>query len=468
MTQLGEECAVFGAYNLKQAAYLTYLGLYSLQHRGQESTGIVSYGEDGFSVSKSMGLVSEAYDVETLENNQHYYAIGHNRYSTTGVLSQQNIQPILSQTAKGTLVVSHNGNFTNTLQLSQDLSKQGALFQTTVDSELVLHLVSRSKESHLPLAFVDALAKIEGAFSILALTEEGMIVARDPWGFRPLVMGRIGEGYVFASETCALDLVGATYEREIKAGEVLFVTAKGCQSFMLPAVSRKAYCVFEHVYFARPDSVVFSENVHTVRKKFGAQLFHDAPVKGADLVVSIPDSGNSAALGYANEAGIPFDFGMTRNHYVGRTFIQPKQSLREFGVQVKLNPISEVVKGKCLVVVDDSLVRGTTSMKRVAAFRAAGAKEVHLRIAAPPVSHTCYFGVDLPDRQQLIAAQKSLDEICEYIQADSLGFLSVEGMLSVLDAYAPKDYCAACFDGCYPLAVKDKNKYSLDQQFQSL
>jgi amidophosphoribosyltransferase len=463
MSQLDEfrdECGVFGVWGCEEAAQICYLGLYSLQHRGQESAGIVTCDNSSFYVVKEMGLVSEVFNPGNLGHLRGQNAVGHVRYSTTGASMLNNVQPLYTKTSKGKVAVAHNGNLTNAYSIYNKLKADGALFQTTVDTEVLLHLISKSKAVKPVEVYQDVLSQIEGAFSLVILGEKYLVAARDTYGFRPLVLGRLGDGYVVSSETCAFDLIGATYIREIEPGEIVFIDKNGLTSHRIPVESRRAFCVFEHVYFARPDSIVFGETVHTVRKAFGRALALEYPVE-ADLVMAIPDSGNSAALGYAEESGIPFEIGMTRNHYVGRTFIQPTQKIRDFAVKVKLNPIREVLAGKRVVVVDDSLVRGTTSKQRVSAIRQAGAKEVHLRISSPPITHPCHFGIDTPKREKLIAAQRSIEEILKYVGADSLGYLSKEQMLNSVKTHVPGEFCTACFDGQYPLKVRDKGKFSL-------
>lgn len=455
--ELKEECGVFGVFGCKDAAKLCYLGLYALQHRGQEAAGIVSYSANSYYVVKDEGLVSEVFNPENIAYMKGKLAIGHVRYSTTGSNSINNIQPLYSKTARGKLAIAHNGNLTNAFSIYKQLEKQGALFQSTVDSEIILHLISRSKGETIIDCFKDTLSKLEGAYSLVAMGENYLVAARDPNGFRPLVIGKLGDGYVFSSETCALDLIGAEYIREVEPGEIVYVTQGKLESFRIPLVVKPSLCIFEHIYFARPDSIVFSETVHDVRKRYGAMLAREYPID-ADLVMSIPDSGNSAALGYSEESKIPYEIGMTRNHYVGRTFIQPSQQIRDFGVKVKLNPIKSVLKGKRVVVVDDSLVRGTTSKRRVSAIRDAGAKEVHLRISSPPIQYPCHFGIDTPSRSKLIAARKSIEEIMKYVGADSLGYLSTEGMLSCMYETKSAHFCTGCFDGKYPVKVKDKGK----------
>lgn len=457
---LRDECGVFGVWGCQEAAQLCYLGLYSLQHRGQESAGIVTADASNFYVVKDMGLVSEIFNPDNLAYLKGASAVGHVRYSTTGASALNNVQPFYTKTSKGRIAIGHNGNLTNAFTIYSKLKADGALFQTTVDTEVILHLISRSKPTKPMEMFQDVFSQIEGAFSLVVLGEKYLVAARDPFGFRPLVLGKLGDGYLVASESCAFDLIGATYVREIEPGEIILIDKTGITSAFFGKKVRNSFCVFEHVYFARPDSHVFGETVHLVRKQFGRALAIEYPVD-ADLVMAIPDSGNSAALGYAEQSGVPFEIGMTRNHYVGRTFIQPTQKIRDFAVKVKLNPIRSVLEGKRVVVVDDSLVRGTTSKQRVSAIRQAGAKEVHLRISSPPITHPCHFGIDTPKREKLIAAQKSIEEILKYVGADSIGFLSKDEMLGAIKSYAPSDFCTGCFDGKYPLKVKDKGKYSL-------
>jgi len=461
--QMKEECGVFGVFGCTDAAKLCYLGLYALQHRGQESAGIVSYDKKNFYVVKDEGLVSEVFNTENLQHLRGDFAVGHVRYSTTGGNDINNIQPLYSKTAQGKLAIAHNGNLTNAYNLYKALELEGALFQSTVDSEIFLHLFSRAKAGNVVGNFQEILPKIEGAYSIVALGENYLVAARDPNGFRPLVIGKLGDGYIAASETCALDLIGAQYIREVKPGEIIFITKDGLSSHQIPKKVTPSFCIFEHVYFARPDSIVFGDNVHLVRKAFGKQLAKEHPVD-ADIVISIPDSGNSAALGYAEESGIPYDIGMTRNHYVGRTFIQPEQKIRDFAVKVKLNPIRSVIEGKRVIVIDDSLVRGTTSKRRVSAIRDAGAKEVHLRISSPPIRFPCHFGIDTPKRAKLIAYEKNVQEIMKYVGADSLGYLSQKGMVDAIRGIEGKHFCLACFDGKYPIKVVNKGKSTFDDQ----
>lgn len=461
--EMREECGVCAVYGVDAAASLCYLGLYSLQHRGQESAGIVSRDKRQFYVVKEMGLVSEVFNPKNIRYLRGNSAIGHVRYSTTGSSEQSNIQPLFSKTAKGKIALAHNGNLTNAGKLYQGLKESGALFQSTVDSEVILHLLARSTQSSFPLALADALSKVEGAYSLVSLVDDGIFAARDPHGFRPLVLGKRGAAYVVASETCALDILGAKYIREIESGELIKITKDGIESFRIPKPVKPAHCVFEHVYFARPDSVIFGESVHLFRKRLGHILAKKSKVK-ADIVVAVPDSGNSSALGYSEESGIPFEFGITRNHYIGRTFIQPDQAIRNLRVKVKLNPIQAVLKDKIVVLIDDSIVRGTTSKQRVAAIRNAGAKEIHMRIASPPITHPCHFGIDTPNQKNLIASKKSIEEIREYIGADSLEYLTTEDLLDAIETLPKEHFCTACFTGNYPIKVsKNRQKNALDE-----
>ncbi len=456
-----DKCGVMGVWGSKGASELCRLGLYSLQHRGQESAGIVSKDRNTFYVVKDEGLVSEVFSSDHMDYLRGSVAIGHVRYATTGDSNLANVQPLVTKTSKGKVAVAHNGNLTNARTLYRQLKKEGALFQTTVDTEVILHLITRSSFNHPADLFPDVLSRLEGAYSLVVLTEKYLVAVRDPYGFRPLVLGSLPNGgWVVASETCAFDLIGATYQREILPGEGVIIDDSGLHSFDLPAAPVHARCIFEHVYFARPDSIVFGESVHLVRKMMGRQLAKDYPVD-ADLVMAIPDSGNSAALGYAEESGIPFEIGMTRNHYVGRTFIQPEQKIRDLAVKVKLNPIREVLQGKRVVVVDDSLVRGTTSKQRIGAIRSAGAKEIHLRISSAPIIAPCHFGIDTPNQDQLIATHKSIREILSYVGADSIGYLTPQGMITAVSSDPAQSFCTACFTGKYPFDVKDKGKYAM-------
>lgn len=453
-----EECAVFGAWGDPEASRMTYLGLYAQQHRGQESSGIVSLHEGQQIVHKGMGLVGDVFSEADLVRLSGKAAVGHNRYSTTGASLQYNIQPLSAHLLNGPLALAHNGNFVNANELRDGLKKQGAIFQGTNDTECLLHMLARNPSHDIMTCLKESLPRIVGAYSMVLLTHDRLIAARDPYGFRPLVLGKrpIGDGsfsWVVASETCAFDLIGAKLVREIEPGEVVWFDHEGEHRDRIPGdAPRLAKCVFEHVYFARPDSQVFGLSVYESRKRMGEVLAQENRVE-ADLVVPVPDSGTPAAIGYARASGLPFELGIIRNHYIGRTFIQPSQSIRSFGVKIKLNPQSEVLKGKRVVVIDDSIVRGTTSQKIIRLIRAAGAKEVHFRIASPPTTGPCYYGVDTPGKSQLIAAQNSIEQIREFIDADSLAYLSVEGMMKAVKGNE-KEFCAACFDGNYPTPIE--------------
>ncbi len=455
LDKLHEECGVFGVLGRADAANLVYLGLYALQHRGQESAGIASVNDDGRIVfEKEMGYVADVFTHERLARLPGDTAIGHVRYSTAGGSMLCNAQPIVASTSKGAIAVAHNGNLVNGNELRRQLEAEGAIFNSTADSEVIVHLIARSKEPDLERAFVDALSRVQGAYAVALLAPGRIFAARDPYGFRPLVLGKLEDSYAVSSETCAFDLIAAETVREIGAGEMIVIERTGVRVVREARAEREARCIFEHVYFARPDSVVFGNSVAETRQRFGAQLAKEHPVDG-DVVVPVPDSGVFAALGYALESGIPFQYGLVRNHYVGRTFIEPKQTIRSFGVKVKLNPVRELVAGKRLILIDDSIVRGTTSKKIVRMLKEAGAKEVHMRISSPPTAWSCYYGIDTPERRDLIASSHSNDEIREFIEADSLGYLSEEGMLeAVRKNDDPRNlYCTACFSGKYPVAV---------------
>jgi amidophosphoribosyltransferase len=448
-----EECGVFGIWDFPEAARMTYLGLYAMQHRGQESAGIVTIHRGDHIIHKGLGLVGDVFtepDLLRLEGNA---SIGHVRYSTTGQNLLTNAQPLTAVLLNGPVAIAHNGNIVNNDELRNKLKAQGSIFSGTNDTEIVLHLLSRHPSSDLIVALKDSLKEIKGAFSLVILSHNRMVAVRDPQGFRPLVIGRKMKAdgtwaRVVASESCAFDLIEAQFEREIEPGEIFWVDETGEHSERFSEVMPSASCVFEHVYFARPDSVVFGQSVYEARKRFGRQLAKETGVE-ADLIIPVPDSGVPAALGYSTESKIPFELGIIRNHYVGRTFIQPSQSIRDFGVKIKLNPQTAVLKGQRVVVIDDSLVRGTTSKKIINLIRLAGAKEVHMRIAAPPTVNPCYYGVDTPKKSQLIAAQQSQSDICRFIGADSLGYLSIEGLFQAL-GQSPNKYCAACFGAKYP------------------
>ncbi|HXI13834.1 MAG TPA: amidophosphoribosyltransferase [Thermoanaerobaculia bacterium] len=479
-----DECGVFGVINHHDASNLVYLGLYALQHRGQESAGIASMSADPtmsegnigsaagttgtgerliarnstqIHVEKEMGHVADVFTQERLQRLPGEIAIGHVRYSTSGGSMLCNAQPLVASTSKGPIAVAHNGNLINGDELRSKLESDGAIFSTMSDTEVIVHLVARSRAPGFELALVDALAQVEGAYSIVAMAPGKIIGARDPWGFRPLVIGRLDGALCISSETCAFDLIGAELIREVRAGETVMLTESGeIRTIDQRTGPREARCIFEHVYFARPDSRLFGLNVGQTRKRFGAQLAREHPID-ADIVVPVPDSGVFAALGYSHESGIPFEYGLVRNHYVGRTFIEPRQAIRNFGVKVKLNPVAEIVTGKRIVLVDDSIVRGTTSKKIVRMLKDVGASEVHMRISSPPTTGPCYYGIDTPKRKELIASSGSVEDIRSYIEADSLGYLSESGMLEGVredGQSAEQLYCTACFTGRYPVLMR--------------
>jgi amidophosphoribosyltransferase len=459
-------CGIFGIYGHPQAANITYLGLHALQHRGQESAGISASDRVRLRTHRGMGLVADVFDGPTLDRLGGRSAIGHVRYSTAGDSDIANAQPIAVRHGRGQLAFAHNGNLINAGRLRQDLERDGSIFGSNSDSEVVVHLFAKTKEHKIVDRVASALASVRGAYSALFLTEQKLIAVRDPYGFRPLALGRLNldaagsEGkncWVFASETCAFDLIGAEYVRPVKPGEIIMVDRKGLRSYQMEQVGACRFCVFEHVYFARPDSVLGEDSVYLSRFRFGQQLAREQAVD-AELVLPVPDSGNTAAMGYARESGLPFEMGLIRSHYVGRTFIEPEQSIRHFGVKLKLGPVRRVIDGKRLVVVDDSLVRGTTSKKIVTMLRAAGAREIHLRISSPPTRFPCHYGIDTPTREELIASNKSVQEIREYVGCDSLGYLSLEGMLAALGQTPGSRYCDACFSGNYEVAAEETVK----------
>ena len=459
-----EECGIFGIFGNERASELTYLGLFALQHRGQESAGIISGSYDELNIYKGMGLVEKVFKKNILEQLKGNYAIGHVRYSTTGSSLQKNAQPLLVSTSKGDIGIGHNGNLVNAAKLRKELEKEGSIFQTTVDSEIILHLIARGKHNSFNENLKDALKEIKGAYSLI-LIRKGMIIGvRDPFGFRPLCIGKLGYAHILASETCAFDLIGAQFVREVEPGEIVYIDENGIKSERFaPFPKRQAFCIFEYIYFARPDSFLNGKSVHLARKQMGRELAKEHPVD-ADLVIPVPDSGNAAALGYAEESKIPFEMGIIRNHYIGRTFIQPSQDFRDFSVKIKLNPIRNIIKGKRIVVVDDSIVRGTTSKSRVKSLREAGAKEIHMRISCPPHKHRCVYGIDFPSESELIAANNDLKAIKSFLDVDSIGYLSEEGLLKSINA-SKNDFCCACFDGDYPVEfdnslTKDINERS--------
>jgi amidophosphoribosyltransferase len=451
-----EECGVVAIHGHPEAATLAYLGVHALQHRGQESAGVAAADGERISLHKAMGLVGDIFNEEVLAKLPGSLAIGHTRYSTTGDSALLNAQPIRVECNKGSIALAHNGNLVNAADIRKRFERQGSIFQTTSDSEIIVHLIAQSRESSVEEAIADALRRIEGAFSVVIMTPDHIFAARDPRGFRPLAMGRIPatangrEAVVFASETCAFDLIGATYEREVKQGEMVVVGPEGVHSRFYAAALPSANCIFEHVYFSRPDSIVFGLPVQESREAMGRQLAREAPVD-ADIVVPVPDSGVTAAMGFSFESGIPLQFGLIRNHYVGRTFIEPEQRVRDFGVKLKLNPVRNVLEGRRVILIDDSIVRGTTSKKIVRMIRDAGAKEVHMRISCPPTISPCYYGVDTPTRGQLIGANKSVAEIREYIGADSLAYLSLDGLRKACgEAGEETRFCSSCYTGRYP------------------
>ena len=448
-----DECGVFGVYNHPEAANLVYLGLYALQHRGQEAAGIVSVEERILHCNRGSGLVADVFRRHDLERLKGRQAIGHVRYSTAGgSLNSRNRQPLVVDTAHGGIAIAHNGNLVNGVEMRRSLERIGAIFQSTMDTEVVVHLTARSRRRTFAERLVEALSQVKGAYALLAMNEKRIIGVRDPNGFRPMVLGRVGDGsYVLSSETCALNLIEAEFVRDVEPGEMIVIGPEGLESFF-PFPRRKQHlCIFEYVYFARPDSVMDGINVYESRKRIGRRMAREFPIE-ADLVVPVPDSGVPAALGYAQEAGIPFELGIIRNHYVGRTFIEPQQTIRHFGVKIKLNANSDIMRGKRVVLVDDSLVRGTTSRKIVSMVRASGAREVHMCISSPPTTHSCFYGIDTPTREELLASSSTLEEMRAYITADSLSFLSLEGLYAAVNGNG-KGYCDACFSGNYPLQL---------------
>jgi amidophosphoribosyltransferase len=457
MDKYKDECGIFGIFGHPEAANLTSLGLYALQHRGQESAGIAAADGDRMRLARGMGQVNDAFDEETLQALPGHLAIGHTRYSTAGESKIENAQPFLIDCAHGQIAVGHNGNLVNARELRDDLVRAGSIFQTTSDTEVVLHLYARSKAPSVEEALVESIGQVSGAFSMVLLTKNRLIAARDPHGFRPLALGRLGDAWIVCSETCALDLIGATYVRDVEPGELLIISDGGPRSIRPYPPSQLAHCVFEHVYFARPDSYVFGRSVNEVRTSLGRILAMESGVVDADVVVPIPDSGVCAAIGYAEKAELPLQFGLIRNHYVGRTFIQPQQSIRDFAVKVKLNPVRSILEGKRVVLVDDSIVRGTTSRKIVRLVKAAGAREVHLRISCPPTVSPCYYGVDTPCRDDLIGATHTVDEIRQFVEADTLAYLSLAGLREAVGERS-NAYCTSCYTGVYPVSYPQDEK----------
>jgi amidophosphoribosyltransferase len=457
-------CGVFGVFGHPNAAELTYYGLYALQHRGQESAGIVTSDGSQFHAHKGMGLVSQVFNGEMLHALSGRLAVGHTRYSTTGSSHLRNAQPLTVDCARGQIAIAHNGNLTNAAQLREELEARGSIFQTTVDSEIILHLMAQPTHNGHGNNLIEALRRIEGAYSLVIMTQKELVGVRDPHGFRPLCLGRLGDAWVLASETCALDLIHAKFVRDVQPGEIVVINQEGVTSLQaFPEHERRAFCIFEYVYFARPDSTIANRNVYKVRVEMGRQLAREFPIK-ADVVVPVPDSGNCAALGYSLESGIPFEMAFVRNHYVGRSFLQPSQLIRDFDVRVKLNLINELVKDKRVIVVDDSIVRGTTCKARVNNLKEAGAKEVHVLVSCPPHKNPCVYGIDFPDRSKLMAANYSLEEIRKYLNANSLNYLSQEGMVKAT-GLAADGFCMACYDGRYPVPFDPGvNKHIIERQ----
>lgn len=449
-----DECGVVGIFGHPEAANLAYLGLYALQHRGQESAGIVANKDGHLRLEVGMGRVADVFSTERLKKLQGENAVGHNRYSTTGQSQIKNAQPCLINYSQGALALAHNGNLVNASVLRAALVEAGSIFQSTNDSEVIVHLIAQSQKRSFVERVVEALAEVSGAYSLLLMNEDSLIAARDPHGFRPLCLGKLDGAYVVASESCVMDLIEAEFLREVRPGEIIHIHKDGMESYFPFPKTAPKYCVFEHIYFARPDSTIYGSTVYSVRKKMGHALARQAAVE-ADIVVPVPDSGNISALGYSEESGIPFEMALIRNHYVGRTFIEPQSQIRHFGVKVKLNAVKESIKGKRVVVIDDSIVRGTTSAKIVKMIRDAGATEVHVRIASPPTLYPCYYGIDTPDQEELIASRLTQEEICRFITADSLEYLDKDNMMKVVKT-EDNGFCAACFDGDYPIKNGDR------------
>ncbi len=448
-----ESCGIFGICDHPEAAPLTYFGLYALQHRGQESAGIATIKGDTIVEHKGMGLVSDVFDMNHLNLLEGRSAVGHVRYSTTGSSVLTNAQPFLVRHRKKSYAVAHNGNIVNAHILKDELEESGSIFQTTMDSEIFLHLFVKNLEFGFEQALVNSVSRLQGAFSFVMLTSRGEIIGiKDPYGFRPLCLGKLNGNYVLASETCAFDLVEAEFVRELDPGEIVIIGPDGLKSIQTSPADRRAFCIFEFIYFARPDSTFYGQNVYLTRKAHGRRLAEEAPIE-ADFVMPFPDSGTYAALGYSEASGIPFEIGMIRNHYVGRTFIQPTQSMRDFGVRIKLNPVKKLLKGKDIIIIEDSIIRGTTVRTRVKALRELGVKKVHMRVSGPPHRFPCHYGIDFSTRGELIASRKSVEELREFLGLDSLYYLSIDGLLKATKFESPEEnFCKACFDGCYPVA----------------
>jgi amidophosphoribosyltransferase len=466
--KLREECGVFGVYGADTASAVVALGLHALQHRGQEAAGISSFDGTEFHTTRAMGHVAGNFDSDAaISSLPGSIACGHVRYSTTGETSMRNVQPLFADLASGGFAIAHNGNISNAMTVKKELVRKGAIFQSTSDTEVIIHLVATSTYRTLLDKFVDALKQVEGAYSLICMTPEGMIACRDPLGIRPLVMGKLGDAFVFASETVALDVVGATYERDVNPGEIIVVSNGELRSISPFAPGHARPCVFEHIYFSRPDSITGGSSVYSIRKAIGAELAVESPVR-ADLVIPVPDSGVPAAIGFAQKSGIPFELGIIRSHYVGRTFIQPSDNIRHLGVKLKHNANRALIAGRSVVLIDDSIVRGTTSLKIVQMMRDAGATEVHMRIASPPTRHSCFYGVDTPQRAKLLAANHDIEGMRSFIQADSLSFISIEGLYRAVGEERRNDirpqYCDACFTGDYPTRLTDHDdSHEVDQ-----
>lgn len=456
-------CGIFGITSHKEAGRLAYLGLYALQHRGEESAGIVTHTEKKLIYHKGMGLVSDVFDEKVIRSLRGNVAVGHVRYSTTGSSHAKNIQPFFASHKRGSIAIAHNGNLTNSFTLRNKMEQKGSVFQTSMDSEIIVHLLAISRKGTYQKKAIEALSQLQGAYSLVVMINGILVGARDPFGWRPLCIGKLDGAYILASETCALDLINAQYVRDVEPGEIVFIKGHQIES-LKPFKKRKhAFCIFEHIYFARPDSTVFGKSVYVTRKRLGEQLARECPGK-CDFVMPIPDSGIYAGLGFAKKAKKPYEVGMIRNHYVGRTFIQPSQFIRNFRVRVKLNPVRDILKNKKVVIIEDSIVRGTTSRSRVRTLREVGVKKVHMRVSCPPLRHPCFYGIDFPTKKELIASRHSIKEVRDFIGLDSLRYLSVEGMLKSM-LLPKKEFCTACFTGNYPEKVpKGLSKKILERQ----
>lgn len=458
-----EYCGVVGIYGHKDASQLAYLALYALQHRGEESAGIVSFDNKNIRQHKGMGLVGDVFDIESLKKLKGHLAIGHVRYSTTGSSTVKNVQPLLINHKNGFIAVAHNGNITNSVELKNELEDSGSILQTTMDSELIVHLLVKDQKNNYNEKILPTVSRLDGAYSFVLMINDSLYAVRDPYGFRPLSIGKLDGAYIVASETCALDMVQATYVRDVEPGETVIIGKDGLTSLKQPICKRHAFCIFEHIYFARPDSNIFTKSVYLTRKNLGMMLAKEHPAQ-ADCIMPIPDSGTYAALGYAEESRIPLEMAFVRNHYIGRTFIQPSQLIRDFKVKIKLNPVKDALKGKRIIIVEDSIVRGTTSRGRVRALRQAGASEIHMRVSCPPLISPCFYGIDFPTKKELVASSHTIEEIRQFVGVDSLKYLSLEGMLNSM--MLPKEeFCTACFTGDYPTRIcKPPSKKALEKR----